>query len=446
MLKDTVTINKIVNGGFGLGYLPSKQVILVQLALPGENVIVTTQESKKNYLFGKIHQIENKHPARITPPCQYYGSCGGCNMQHCNYESQLTIKKDIVIDLLLRQAGMTPEDIDEKVSEVIGAPEPFHYRQRIRLQVKGDDTLGFNRFRSHDILEIDQCLLAKASINNTLTALKKNEQSPSLLQLTKELELQQNPLTDMVSALFHFSRRPRPSDLKTATRLCSEIASLERIFFTGEDFPIVGPIVATKEKADNLLSVRYPEIGGIQNPLELAWEAGGFCQVNLEQNKNMIETVLDLCHVHPTDSVLDLYCGMGNFAIPLSRFAKNVFGIEGQGASIRSANRNALHAHAENTTFTKQPVHKGCESLLASGETFDCVIIDPPRQGAPELAAQLSQLCTKRLIYISCDPATLSRDLKALSKKGFVIKRVQPLDMFPQTHHIETVVLLEKEL
>ena len=187
MLKDTVTINKIVNGGFGLGYLPSKQVILVQLALPGENVIVTTQESKKNYLFGKIHQIENKHPARITPPCQYYGSCGGCNMQHCNYESQLTIKKDIVIDLLLRQAGMTPEDIDEKVSEVIGAPEPFHYRQRIRLQVKGDDTLGFNRFRSHDILEIDQCLLAKASINNTLTALKKNEQSPSLLQLTKEL-------------------------------------------------------------------------------------------------------------------------------------------------------------------------------------------------------------------------------------------------------------------
>ena len=444
MLKETVTINKIVNGGFGLGLLPSKQVVLVQFGLPGENVIVTTQESKKNYLFGKIHQIEKNHPARIHPPCQYYGICGGCNLQHCDYDAQLTFKKDILIDLLLRQHVLTKEDIAETVNNVIGSPESYHYRQRIRLQVKDDYKLGFNRFRSHDLIEIHQCLLARPSINSTLKALKTHDETSNLLKLSKELELQQNPVTDKVSCIFNFSRKPRPSDLKTAAQLCGEIKSIDRIFFTGEDFPIVGPIVAKRDEANSFLTVHYTKINGMQQPLDLSWEAGGFCQVNIDQNKTMIETVLNFANIGSQNSVLDLYCGMGNFSIPISSLAQKVFGIEGQGSSIRCAKYNATIAHADNTTFRKQPVHKGCEALIEKGEKFDCIIIDPPRQGAPELAPQLSKLCSKQLVYISCDPATLCRDLKALSREGFSLKKIQPLDMFPQTHHIETVVLLEK--
>jgi 23S rRNA (uracil1939-C5)-methyltransferase len=444
MLEETLTIHKIVNGGFGLGHLPSKQVILVQFGLPGESVIVTTEESKKNYLFGKVHQIKKNHPSRITPPCQYYGVCGGCNLQHCDYTAQLIFKKDILVDLLLRQNVIEATDIDETVCNVIGSPESFHYRQRIRLQVKDDDKLGFNRFRSHDMIEIDQCLLAKPSINKTLAALKENEKTYKLLALSTELELQQNPATDKVCCLFNFSRKPRPSDLKAAATLCSEIETLDRIFFTGDDFPIVGPIIPTDETASNFLTVHYPEIKGIQGPLNLSWEAGGFCQVNLEQNQTMIETVLKFCHIEPTNSVLDLYCGMGNFAIPISTMAASIFGIEGQGSSIRCAKHNAATAKVVNATFKKQPVHAGCEALIEKGRRFDCIIIDPPRQGAPELASQLNRLCTNRLVYISCDPATLCRDLKALTKEGFIIKMIQPIDMFPQTHHIETVALLEK--
>ena len=444
MLKETLTIHKIVNGGFGLGHLPSKQVVLVQFGLPGESVIVTTEESKKNYLFGKVQQIKKKHPSRITPPCQYYGVCGGCNLQHCDYTAQLIFKKDILVDLLLRQNVIEAADIVSTVCDVIGSPESFHYRQRIRLQVKDDDKLGFNRFRSHDMIEIDQCILAKPSINKTLAALKENEKTYKLLALSKELELQQNPATDKVCCLLNFSRKPRPSDLKAAATLCSEIETIDRIFFTGDNFPIVGPIMPTDEAVNNFLTVHYPEIRGMQAPLDLSWEAGGFCQVNLEQNKTMIETVLEFCHIEPTNSVLDLYCGMGNFAIPISTMAASIFGIEGQGSSIRCAKHNAATAKAANATFKKQPVHTGCEALIEKGERFDCIIIDPPRQGAPELASQLNRLCTNRLVYISCDPATLCRDLKALTKVGFVIKMIQPIDMFPQTHHIETVVLLEK--
>lgn len=446
MHRQTVTIQKIVNGGYGLGHLPSGQIILIQGGLPGENVIVTIQESKKNYLFGKVQQIKKNHPARITPPCIYYGSCGGCNLQHCDYNSQRVYKRDILIDLLVRQGGVMPGDIDEKVMDVIGAPSPLHYRQRIRLQVKGDGKLGFNRFRSHDIIEIDRCLLAMPSINQALAALKEYEDIHSLLELSNELELQHNSVTDKVSCLFNFQRKPRPADINAASRLCSTVEAIDRVFFTGEKFPIVGPVTAANKNADNLLTVRYPEIKGLQSPLTLSWEAGGFCQVNLEQNKIMIETVLEFCHAQPADAVLDLYCGMGNFAVPLSRFAGKVIGIEGQGSSIRCAEANASQVASDNTTFIKQPVHKGCADFTQKGETFDCIIIDPPRQGAPELAAQLYQLCKKRLIYISCDPATLCRDLKALCKEGFTIKKIQPIDMFPQTHHLETVVLLEKHL
>ncbi|MFT5698415.1 MAG: 23S rRNA (uracil1939-C5)-methyltransferase [Desulforhopalus sp.] len=444
MHSETVTIKKIVAGGFGLGHLPSTQVVMVQFGLPGESVILTTQEYKKNYLLGKVQQIENKHPSRITPPCQYYGICGGCNLQHCDYDAQINFKKKILIDLLMREKVLTQQEIDEKVTNVIGSPHPFHYRQRIRLQIEGDDKLGFNRFRSHEIVEIDQCLLAQPSINLALAALRETEGIHSLLDLSRELELQQNPVTDKISCLFHFSRKPRPTDIKTATKICADSKTIDRIFFTGDDFPIVGPVGCTNESTSNLLTLHYPEVNGLHVPLELSWEVGGFCQVNLEQNKTMLETVLQFCQVQTTDSVLDLYCGMGNFAIATGTLAKSVLGIEGQGSSIRCAKRNASLAHINNTNFIKQPVHKACDQLIKNGETFDCIIIDPPRQGAPELASQLSQLCTKRLVYISCDPATLCRDLNSLTRKGFSITKIQPIDMFPQTHHIETVVLLEK--
>ncbi|BHH82579.1 23S rRNA (uracil(1939)-C(5))-methyltransferase RlmD [Desulforhopalus sp. 52FAK] len=444
MHKETVTIKKIVNGGFGLGHLPSKQVVLVQFSLPGENIIVTTQEIKKNYLFGKAAQIENKHPARITPPCQYYGRCGGCNLQHCNYDAQTTFKRDIVVDLLLRQDVLTLGALKDTVREVIPAPSPFNYRQRIRLQVGDNETLGFNRFRSNDIVEVDKCLLAEPSINLSLTALRKSEPAMELLELSTELELQQNPTTDAVSCIFHFKRKPRPADRKRAQKMCSEISSIDRIFFKGEDFPMVGPVGAETSESNKMLNLHYQKLQGIEESLQLGWEVGGFCQVNLAQNKRMIETVIDFCALNSSDTVLDLYCGMGNFAIPLSSLAASVHGIEGQGASIRCAKENSASAGRTNTIFTKQPVHKGCDQLIAESATFDCVIIDPPRQGAPELAQQLSKLCKKTLVYISCDPATLCRDLKELTSKGFTIQKIQPIDMFPQTHHIETVVVLKK--
>ena len=195
---------------------------------------------------------------------------------------------------------------------------------------------------------------------------------------------------------------------------------------------------------DNIFAVQYPTITNPNRPVDLFWEAGGFCQVNLAQNRQLIETVLEFCQVKKTETVLDLYCGMGNFSIPFAMEAKEVFGIEGQGSAIRSAKKNATNAKLTNTRFLKSSVHGACLDLAEKGEHFDCVLIDPPRPGAPGLASQLAAITSKRLVYISCDPATLCRDLADLTHEGFAICKIQPIDMFPQTHHIETVVLLEK--
>jgi 23S rRNA (uracil1939-C5)-methyltransferase len=176
----------------------------------------------------------------------------------------------------------------------------------------------------------------------------------------------------------------------------------------------------------------------------MAWEAGGFSQVNNDQNRVLIDCVTSLAAIDETSRVLDLFCGMGNFSLPLARRAAHVVGIENHGAAIRSARLNASRNNFENLTFRQATAVDGCRQLIEQAQSFDVIVCDPPRQGMPGLAALLGRLCNSRLIYVSCDPATLVRDCGELTAIGFRVTIIQPIDMFPQTHHIETVVLLEK--
>ena len=244
----------------------------------------------------------------------------------------------------------------------------------------------------------------------------------------------------MVTLLFHYCRKPRPADFKLAEVTCNNCPAIERIYFKGDNFPITK--AASEENSSSSLMHYSFTLNG--RDIILGWEVGSFCQVNLEQNTSMLETVLNFAAPKPEDNILDLYCGMGNFSISLASACKSVTGYEGQGAAIRAAKNNAEINQVSNTFYYKKPVHKACEELVGNNRKFDITIIDPPRQGAPDLAKQLANLTGKKLVYISCDPATLCRDLGELIQQGFTVKKIQPIDMFPQTHHIETVVLLCK--
>lgn len=434
-----ITIKKLVNGGYGLGHLGSGEVVLVRHALPGETALVKITASRKGLLFGEVEQLLSSHPERIPPPCPYYRRCGGCDLQHLSYPSQLVLKKELLSELLQRSAVVFPEPED-----LLPSPDQFGYRQRLRLQVDDDGRLGFHQFQSHAVVAVNGCLLAGESLNRTLTALRDHPDARRMLSRSTAVELLLNPCTSRVAAIFHYQRRPRPADFQAAQRLTSDSAQCERVFFQGDGWPQTDGGVPPGEQSPYRLEVSYPAIAGTGRDLNLRWAAGGFCQVNLGQNRRLIETVLTLSAAAPGQRLLDLFCGMGNFAVPSGLAGATVLGCEGQGAAIRAATDNAQRAGLELVTFRKGAVHHSCRQLAEAGERFDCTVLDPPRAGAPQLAPLLAGLCRDRLVYISCDPATLARDLQALSGEGFTVSQIQPLDMFPQTHHLETVVLLHR--
>ena len=430
-------IEKLVHGGSGLSRDTNGQIILIEGTIPGETVEARIRTSTTNLKKGEMTKVLHPSSQRTAPLCPHYKQCGGCNFQHIAYTFQLQAKKEIIQDLLMRSGhALLQEAAGTILADPLPSPQQHHYRQRIRLQVDSNRVVGFHKRLSHDCIGIENCLLARAEINDCLQDLLPQRPFHKLLDQTDALEILSDPQSSHTAILLHFKRKPRPADKTCALELTRSVTNLKNVFFVGNDFAPTG---------HDILSFTLPPIPTvITSPIHLSWETGGFCQVNLDQNLRLIETVLDFCRIKPEETVLDLFCGMGNFSIPLAENAQSVLGIEGQGSAIRSAKKNSRAAGQDNTNFLKQPTHQACEDLVQEGRTFDCIVIDPPRQGAPKLAKKLASLCNKRLIYISCDPATLCRDLNNLLDHGFTLTKVQPIDMFPQTHHIETVVLLEK--
>ncbi|MDO8948860.1 MAG: class I SAM-dependent RNA methyltransferase [Desulfocapsaceae bacterium] len=446
MSDSPLVIEKIVNGGYGLARRDDGQIVLLRHVLPGETVTARILAEQKGFAEAALSKVIEASPHRISPPCLKYGACGGCDLQHCDSEQQLQIKKGIIADLLERAPQSALQQTIPLLADPIASPQLFGYRQRIRLQIDENRQPGFRRYHSHQCVPISECLLARPELNSVLQQLQAHPSFHRILATTTEMELLFNPASSRVVCLFHLSRKPRPADMKQAEALLKSLPLVEKIFFHGQDFLPCGPVSNNKDESDHdKLQLSLPPFPGhTDKSISLTLEVGGFCQVNLEQNIQLIQTVLDFCQADRQTTVLDLFCGMGNFSIPLAMHSASLLGIEGQGAAIRSARKNSKRAGLTNTLFEKSPIHERCRTLAAEGRRFDCVVIDPPRQGAPSLARQLATLTRKRLVYISCDPATLCRDLGELIHSGFTIIKLQPVDMFPQTHHIETVVVLER--
>ncbi len=443
MTLKTVTIEKMIHSGFGLARQESGQMMLVHRALPGEEIVPEIIDRKKQFVTAYPKTIIKAHEHRIDPECPSYGQCGGCNFQHADYALQLQLKRDILIDLASR-FSIGSEQIIPLTRQPLPSPQKTNYRQRIRLQVDSDNSLGFYRHRTHQICPIRNCLLAGNRLNEVLSTLQEDNDGQKLLTHSRELELLFNPDTDSVFGLFHYTRKLRPADKSAAIRLTGSIQKLDVIFFQGSDYPISEPFSSGDANANRALSFTFTPAGPADRKLTLSWEPGGFSQVNLGQNRQLIELILDFCAPVNQNRVLDLFCGMGNFSLPLALSGYRITGIDSQRSAIRSAKRNLYGAQLGNCSFIRSSVDQFCHQLVEHGQQFNTVVLDPPRQGIPNLAGTVASLAQKKIIYISCDPATLFRDLAQFTQFGFSIQTIQPVDMFPQTHHIETVVVLEK--
>ncbi len=438
-MSEIITIEKLIIGGAGLGRLPDGMVVLVPQVLPGEVVRVEPVSTKKNFMQARLVEILEPSVHRAESPCPYYGQCGGCDFQHIDPDFQAQLKNDILREQLER----TPfrHDVAATLTSPLPSPHSFHYRQRIRLQVGKDGELGFHRLQSHEVEDIDCCLLARQQINDVLAWLQLREEFYQLLSITTSLEILLSPEDEQVVLLFHLTRKPRPTDVKRFEKIVSDNDRIKSVVVMATGFGMVGSFSDEKTQENKPL-LKFLHLLPDGDSLSMSLEPGGFSQVNLEQNDNIIALVLDWLQIDKQGRALDLFCGMGNFSLPLAEKMTEVVGMDLKRSTIRSAKRNGEANQCGNAYFSKNSAVEGATSLVAQGERFELILLDPPRQGCAEVIPLLPQLKASQIIYISCDPATLCRDLLLLEKEGYRVEKIKMVDMFPQTHHLETVVSL----
>ncbi len=444
--RHTVTITKVVTGGHGLAKLADGLLVMVPFVLPGETVVVAIEKQRKAFAEAVLLEVLTPSPQRVEPLCRYFRDCGGCLLQHGDYPSQLAIKEAILRDLLLRSRQWQALEIDLLCQPILASPKPFYYRQRIRLQVDANGRLGFFERRSHAVVEVMACPLAAAELNQVLGELRAHPAFRQVMRQAVALELLLSPLTGMVEVIVHLGRRPRAADQQAATLLAGDLPLVQALWLAGEGFAQSGPYGGAGREGAKSSGIAFalPEdLGGRE--LVMRFEAGGFCQVNHQQNERLIRQLLAFAGVGSGEAVLDLFCGMGNFSLPLALSARQVLGTDLQRSSIRGAQANALANHVANCSFRRAEALDAVRDFGKAKERFDLILLDPPRQGCREIIPFLAGLGAKKIIYISCDPATLVRDLAQLQGLGFGLRKLRALDMFPQTCHVETIALLIRD-
>jgi 23S rRNA (uracil1939-C5)-methyltransferase len=422
-----VVIEKLVYGGSGLAHLADGQTVFVPGVLPGERVRASIRKKRKGVLEAALIEVLAPSRDRIDPPCRGEKQCTGATWPHIAYPAQLRLKEEILLDSLKRTGGMAPK----RPLPILPSPRPDHYRLRTQFNVRLKDQkqrIGFFRQGSYDLVEVTEPFLIHPLIDRVLTRIRTMAERLPLLQ---EIHINISPSNEAHLLLFSALSSYPAMDV-----FFSELqkAVPEVIGMTG---------FASRKKSFSLGKNQLTlEIEGVT----LKATEGNFYQVNWEQNRNMVRTVLEFAAVTNSETVLDLYCGIGNFSLPLARQAKNVIGIESGFSAIEDAKANAALNRITNAEFIADDMDRGLKTLLARKMRADAVVLDPPRAGATlKTLERVLAFVPRKIIYVSCNPSTLARDLKFFHLFGFRLDRLQPVDMFPYTYHIECVAEMVRE-
>jgi len=437
MAEALVTIERMCYGGAGFGRVEGK-ACFVPLTAPGDRARIRVVKEKRSYLEGELLDLAEASPLRIAPPCPVFGACGGCNWQHLPYAEQLKQKGEIFADTLSR-IGRVPS---AAVLPVAASAECYGYRSRIQLKVAGKNgavALGFFRTGSHEVVDFGSgCALASSLLNAIASEFRALLRQLPQVEAIGQIDLATGDDARSV-AIVHFNGK-------------NPAAVIERLLAARGDLPSVsGVFVRSGDKArlDQVFGIDALDYGipaGLfpgSAQMRLRFGRGGFSQVNYRQNLELISTVRQWGGFQGAERVLDLYCGNGNISVPIAPFVSEVVGVEGYAPSIADAVANAEANGVSNASFQVSDAQLAVRRFAKRGERFDLVILDPPRGGA-EAAGDIAALLPEKIIYVSCDPATLARDLVVLSGKGYRVTRSRPVDMFPQTYHLESVTELTR--
>ncbi|MBD0326408.1 MAG: class I SAM-dependent RNA methyltransferase [Pyrinomonadaceae bacterium] len=386
-----VSIERILPGGAGLAHADGR-TLLVSLAAPGDSVRVAIERTSGSVSFASITEILEPSPARVEPPCPYFGRCGGCDFQQLSYDAQLSAKQEIISDCLRRLARF---EISPREIPITGSPLQWQYRARAQWQHDARaHRLGYFERTSHRVCDVAACPVLAPPLQETFTTLRQAMQDKTL-----------------------------PANI-------TELQSV-----AGDEGTSLSPSLDDESPR---------EVSRTIDGHTYRFSADGFFQINHELLPSLVAAATS--EAQGTTAV-DLYCGVGLFTLPLTRRFAHVTGIEANPAAINYARRNLSGAHITNATFECARVGEYLDSHAQELAPVDLVLLDPPRAGAePQAISGILALRPERIVYVSCDPATLARDLRALMQNDYQLETIAAFDMFPQTHHVETIARLKRNL
>ncbi|MDE1168929.1 MAG: 23S rRNA (uracil(1939)-C(5))-methyltransferase RlmD [Pseudomonas sp.] len=423
--KQRLTIERLSNDGRGVAFLEGR-TWFVTGALAGEDVDVRVLNAHGKVVEARTEKVHAANPMRRPAPCARADVCGGCSVQHLPHDEQLALKQRMLAEQLQRAGNIVPE----QWAQPLVGPE-LGYRRRARIAVRWDVKakrldVGFRAKASQDIVAIDDCPVLVQPLQPIMRGLPELLRRFSKPQVIGHVELFAGTA---LAVLLRHTAPLNDHDLNVLKQFCAEHGAQLWLHGDGEPAP---------------QDPNQP-LGFALEPwhLTLAYRPGDFVQVNAAVNTAMVAQALDWLAPQADERVLDLFCGLGNFALPLATQVREVVAVEGVQAMVDRAASNAVSNNLHNVRFFQADLSQPLAGSDWAVEGFCAVLLDPPRDGAFEVVRGMSALGAKRLVYVSCNPATLARDAVELIKQGYRLKRAGILDMFPQTAHVEAMALFE---
>jgi 23S rRNA (uracil1939-C5)-methyltransferase len=440
-----LTVDDLAFGGEGVGRADG-YVVFVRGGLPGDRLRVRLTEARGRFGRAAIEEILVASPDRVVPPCPYFGRCGGCRLQHLTYPAQLAFKEKQVRDCLNRLGGVGEFDL----RPILAAPEPYGYRNKMEFTIAGDPAaLGLHVFERYDVvLDIERCLLQSDTMNTLLDEFRR--------QLRDRALSVWDPRTERGLLRFVMMREGRNTG-EAMVNVVAAAPDVETLTPVADALRARAPATASvvlnvnAKKASVAVGSEEHLLAGREHIIEsldgVAFQvsANSFFQTNTRQAERLFAVVEAACELTGSETLLDLYSGTGAISLLLARRVRAVYGIEVAAAAVADAIRNARANGIDNCTFLAGEVRHVLPELIRQGVRASVVVADPPRAGFhPKALSALAGLAPARIVYVSCNPSTLARDVGDLVRQGYRLEWVQPVDMFPQTPHIEAVARLRR--
>jgi 23S rRNA (uracil1939-C5)-methyltransferase len=440
-------IEDIGTQGEGIGKIDG-YTLFVKDALPNDTVKVKVTKVNKGYGFAKLISILNSSPNRCEPVCELANVCGGCQLQHLDYKAQLVYKKGVVANALTRIAG-----IDKfTIYDTLGMDEPYYYRNKVQFPVgnkNGEIIIGFYQGRSHTIIETSKCYIHH-QINEQIIQLVKAYMVEAGVSAYQE-ERHSGLIRHIVTRRSYESGQVVVTIVINGKQLKNEEVLISKL----RQIPEISGICINinKEKTNVILGKTLKTIWGEPYIMDRIGDVQfrisplSFYQVNPIQTKKLYEKALEFANLTGEEVVLDAYCGIGTITLFLAQKAKQVYGVEIVDEAIIDARKNAELNGIHNAEFFVGKAEEVIPNLYRQEHVKpDIVVVDPPRKGCDEaLLKTILEINPRTIVYVSCDPGTLARDVKVLAAGGYKVEKVQPVDMFPMTAHVETVCLLTRK-